>query len=159
MAHTTMVVLVPESGDSIQIMKAGLMEIANIFIVNKSDREGADRLSVAIEAMLDLKTDGLAWRPQVITTSATQDRGIDDVCGAIRFHWNFLKESGTLEDHQKENIQTEIIRFVDQIIEENIWHEEKDEMQLKRYVLKIMNGKMTPKKAAEEIVNQSNIFT
>jgi len=159
LAHTTMVVLVPESGDSIQTMKAGLMEIADIFIINKSDRDGADRLGVSIEAMLDLKTDGLAWRPQVINTSAVQERGVEEVCGAIRYHWNFLNESGAIEDHLKENIQSEIIRFVDQIISEKIWHNDKSEKMMAKFIQEVMKGNITPKVAAKEIVKRANLLT
>lgn len=84
LAHTTIVVLVPGMGDDIQAIKAGIMEIADVFIVNKADRQGADQTVAAIEAMLALQgfVDG-AWRPPVIRTEATAGRGVAEVWEAV----------------------------------------------------------------------------
>lgn len=83
LADTVIVVFVPEAGDSIQTMKAGLMEIGDIFIVNKADREGADKLSREIEYMVSLKPRGDEWKIPVALTSAHEGRGIEDVVKAI----------------------------------------------------------------------------
>jgi LAO/AO transport system kinase len=86
-ADVSLVVLVPGTGDDVQALKAGLMEIADIFIVNKADREGADSLVSAIEGMLSLQTYGAEeWRPPIIKTTATTGAGIDEVIGAIERH-------------------------------------------------------------------------
>ena len=77
-AQSTVVVLVPESGDSIQTMKAGLMEIGELFCVNKSDRDGADRLVMEVETMVEMKkSDG--WVPPVVKTVATTGKGIPEL--------------------------------------------------------------------------------
>ena len=86
-ADTTVVVLVPESGDSIQAMKAGLMEIADVFVVNKADRPGADKLARALRATLGLRAapdDG--WEPPIVRTVAVEGQGIDELDAAIESH-------------------------------------------------------------------------
>jgi LAO/AO transport system kinase len=88
-AHTTVVVLVPESGDGIQVMKAGLMEIADVFVVNKADRPGAQSLAGEIGAMLDLK-DWSGWRPPVLQVQARDGQGIDQVLQALDAQRSFL---------------------------------------------------------------------
>ena len=83
LADCTLVVLVPGLGDDIQNMKAGLMEIGDIFVLNKSDREGADRLEQQIMAMLQLVPERDGWKPRVVRTVATEDKGIADLASAI----------------------------------------------------------------------------
>lgn len=90
-ADTTLVVLVPESGDTIQTMKAGLMEIADIFIVNKSDREGADRIFAELSALSEMHTS--AWQVPVIKTVATQNQGLPEVMSILSSHADFLKKN------------------------------------------------------------------
>ena len=85
LAHTTLVVLVPEAGDTIQVMKAGLLEIADVFVVNKADREGAGRLKNELEAMLQLKPSG-GWRVPVLLTSGIDGDGVEELLGAAEEH-------------------------------------------------------------------------
>lgn len=95
LAQTVVVVLVPEAGDAIQAMKAGLLEIADIFVVNKSDREGAERIKAELAAMLHLRfADG--WVVPVISAVATEGRGIDELSRAIRAHQAYLQRTGEL---------------------------------------------------------------
>ncbi|MGH7806271.1 MAG: methylmalonyl Co-A mutase-associated GTPase MeaB [Candidatus Binatia bacterium] len=85
-AETTIVILVPEAGDTVQVMKAGLLEIADIFIVNKCDREGADRMRAELQSMLHLLPAERTWEVPVIGTQATRDVGIPELLEAIRRH-------------------------------------------------------------------------
>jgi LAO/AO transport system kinase len=85
LAHTTIVVLVPEAGDTIQVMKAGLLEIANVFVVNKADREGATRLKNELEVMLQLRP-SVDWTVPVVLTEATASVGIDALAACIDEH-------------------------------------------------------------------------
>jgi LAO/AO transport system kinase len=83
-ADVSVVVIVPGTGDEVQALKAGIMEIADIFVVNKADREGADRTAASIEAMLALQTfEAGAWRPPVLKTEATTGEGIPELIDAI----------------------------------------------------------------------------
>ena len=83
-ADVTIVTLVPGAGDAVQVMKAGIMEIADVFAVNKADRDGADRTTAEIDALLSLRDQPAdAWRPPVVRTEATKGRGVADLWGAI----------------------------------------------------------------------------
>ena len=89
LADTTVVVTVPEGGDGVQVMKAGLNEIADIFVVNKADREGADRVKAELELNVHLRG-GEGWRAPVLLTQAATDKGIDSVVDAIAMHRKYL---------------------------------------------------------------------
>ncbi|MGO9641921.1 MAG: methylmalonyl Co-A mutase-associated GTPase MeaB [Candidatus Acidiferrales bacterium] len=90
LADCTVVLLVPGMGDDIQSMKAGLMEIADIFVVNKADREGADRLEQQLQAMLEVAPDRQGWKPPIVRTVATEDRGVKELAETIaRFRAHF----------------------------------------------------------------------
>jgi LAO/AO transport system kinase len=94
LAETVVVVLVPEAGDTIQAMKAGLLEVADIFIVNKADREGAQRIQSELEAMLHLRPVGEGWTVPVLPTVATEGKGIPELVAAIERHREYLQTSG-----------------------------------------------------------------
>lgn len=93
LAHTVVVVLVPEAGDTVQTMKAGLLEVADLFVVNKSDREGADRIEAELAAMLQARSEA-AWKVPVLRTVATRGDGIDRLIEAVGGHRRHLRESG-----------------------------------------------------------------
>lgn len=95
-AYTTVVVMAPGMGDDIQAMKAGIMEIGDLFVVNKADREGADRTATQVESILQLSmTTG--WNPPVLKVSAEQNTGVDGIVKAIEQHRSFLTSSGELD--------------------------------------------------------------
>jgi LAO/AO transport system kinase len=94
-ADTVVVVLTPESGDAVQAMKAGLLEIASVFVVNKADRPGADRLARELERMVELEPKGPGqWTPPVLSVVATERRGIDRVAEATRDHLEWCRGEG-----------------------------------------------------------------
>ena len=92
-ADTTVVVLVPEAGDTVQTMKAGLLEIADIFVVNKADREGAGRIAAELEMMLQLRA-AADWTVPVLPTEGTTGKGVDALLAAVLRHRDFLVRSG-----------------------------------------------------------------
>ena len=99
LADCTLVLLVPGMGDDIQNMKAGLMEVADIFVLNKSDREGADLLETHLNAMLELASERDGWKPRIVRTVAAENIGIDELAGAIleyRKHFD-----GSADRHSK----------------------------------------------------------
>ncbi|MFN2385690.1 MAG: methylmalonyl Co-A mutase-associated GTPase MeaB [Thermoanaerobaculia bacterium] len=91
-AETTAVVLVPGLGDDIQAIKAGILEIADVFVVNKADREGADRAVAELSMMLDF-TPGRPWRPPIVKTVAPRNEGVEDVVAALASHGEHLSSS------------------------------------------------------------------
>ncbi len=102
-ADTVLVVLVPGLGDDIQAIKAGIMEIADVFVINKADREGAGRLERELHSMLALAGEAPAWTPRVVKTVASRGEGLDAVAAALSDHSDHLAASGALDArrHQK----------------------------------------------------------
>jgi len=103
LADCTSVLLVPGLGDDVQSMKAGLMEIADIFVLNKSDREGADRLEAELHAMLELAPGRNGWKPRIVRTVATENKGVDDVAVAITEYRNHFDRSSEREVNKIEH--------------------------------------------------------
>jgi len=116
LADTVVMVMVPGLGDDIQAIKAGIMEIGDLFAVNKSDRDGAERTAAEIEAMLDFSHNE-GYRPPVINIIARDNTAIDELMGAVEQHWRFLVESGEYELRRKKRIRNEIMDiFKDNVI-------------------------------------------
>ncbi len=148
-AETTVVVLVPESGDAIQAMKAGLMEIADILVVNKADREGADETARTLEAALSLReSDG--WKPPVLKTAATRGEGIHELAAQLSEHHAYLVEQGMLEKLRRERVAKEI----EDILRHRIWDEAKARLRrsMVAYVDKTIAGSETPYSAARGLL-------
>jgi LAO/AO transport system kinase len=102
-AHTTCVVMVPGLGDDIQAIKAGILEIGDVFVVNKADRDGADRTSRELANMLEFRTapEG-SWNPKVLMTEAQRGVGIEELVAEILLHREHLFSSGTINDFLRE---------------------------------------------------------
>jgi LAO/AO transport system kinase len=106
-ADTTLVVVAPGWGDAVQASKAGILEVADAFIVNKADREGAGEAVRDLEAMLHLGPK-LDWKPPVVKTTATGDQGIDDVWEAIEGHRKHLESTGEFERRRRQRVLREV---------------------------------------------------
>ena len=150
-ADTTIVTLVPESGDAVQTMKAGLMEIGDIFVINKSDREGADVLAVAIRTMLHLKmkeTDN--WETRVVKTIGTQNKGINDLLTEIIRHKTYLESNGLLSAKRRENLMKQINELVNNKLEVKFWTEERKKV-LDKNIDGIISRKSNPYDFVDEL--------
>lgn len=112
-ADTTLVIVNPGWGDSIQVAKAGILEIADVFVVNKADREGADRAVRDLELMIGMGP-GDAWTPPVVATSATKEEGIDAMWDAIQAHHLHLEEGGRLQLKRGARLLREVEEMVSQ---------------------------------------------
>ena len=157
-ADTTVVVLVPESGDAIQAMKAGLMEIADVFVVNKADRPGADKLARAIKATLGLRAapdDG--WDPPIVRTVATDGHGIDELDRAIEAHREHGRETGALDRKRAERAAERVRDIVARRCERRVWLERGGEELLAAGLARIAAGETTPYALADEIARAADI--
>ena len=110
-ADTTAVVLVPESGDGIQAMKAGLMEIGDLFVINKADREGAERGAFAVRSALELKR-AQDWQPPVLLTVASQGTGVLEVTDKLEEHLRFLAARSGLERRRRQRLERRLVDLV-----------------------------------------------
>ncbi len=123
---TTVVVLVPESGDIIQTMKAGLMEIADIFVVNKADRDGADKLARELSMALHLRIKEAPSREiPVLKTSAESGEGIEALLTEIDSHFNDVDGSGQLLQKRLDRIEKRIISDIELRLKGRFWNDEK----------------------------------
>lgn len=112
-ADSVIVVLTPGAGDSIQTIKAGIMEIADVFAVNKSDLPGADKVSLEVEMMLDLQSKAMPWRPPVVKTSIVSGTGLEDLLSAIEKHHDYLMVEGLFRKRREERLKSETLEILD----------------------------------------------
>lgn len=106
--ESNVVVLVPGMGDDIQAIKAGIMEIGDIFVVNKADRPGADRTVTEVTMMMSLVEEHGDWIPPIVKTVASKSHGIEDLAGAIETHRQYLVSSGELDRRNRERVRIRI---------------------------------------------------
>jgi LAO/AO transport system kinase len=151
-ANSTVVVLVPESGDGIQTMKAGLMEIGDLFCVNKSDREGADRLVMEIETMVEMKTRTNGWIPPVVKTVATTGLGVPALLDQLDAHRQHLETSGAMTERKRESTRAEIIELTEEWLRRDVWRRPEVTERLSGLVQQVLDGSTTPYRAAEAIL-------
>ncbi len=140
--YTIVVVLVPESGDGIQAMKAGLMEIGDLFLVNKCDHEGAAALEMELRAALELRPGTDGWTPPVIQTSAIEGRGIVEAVETIEAHRTHLAENGHLPQLRRRLLERRLRRAVESRISSGIWADPARGKQLEESLEKLMAGEL-----------------
>ena len=151
-ADTTIVVLVPESGDGIQAMKAGLMEIADFFVLNKSDRPGADQAIASLQSILMMKEhDENSWLPKIIKTIASENKGITEIADEIQNHHNYLNEHSLFIEKREKRTKIRIKEIVENKIREDLWSES-GEKSLNLSLEKVVLGDLSPYNIAEEII-------
>ena len=137
-ADTIVMVMVPGLGDDIQSIKAGIMEIGDIFAINKSDLFGADRTAVEVNMMLDLTMD-MDRRPPVVKVVAVKNEGIDSLVKEIKEHMNYLKESGKFEERRKNNLRLEVIELIEEQLRKIVISHTDSKNKLDSEVIEIMN--------------------
>jgi LAO/AO transport system kinase len=149
---TTVVILTPESGDVVQTMKAGLLEIADIFVVNKADRPGVDNLLAELANIVALHTDQAAWHIPVIATEAIADKGIMEIHEYIKKHRQVQEETGQLLRKRREQRRQEFIEVIEERIMKQLLTIIKEDKKLNKYIALVEESKMDPYSAAEEIL-------
>lgn len=162
---TVLVMIVPESGDSIQIMKAGLMEIADIFVINKADRPGVENILQAIEGMLERNIEvqqmldesrrkTMDWKHPIILTSAAFNRGIKELYDGIWTHHQHLKENERLENRRKSQLKNELKHRIGIEFSEVLWGNVVKGNNLQQLVEDVWKQKVDPQAAARRVVAQ-----
>ncbi len=154
-ADTTVVVLVPESGDSIQAMKAGLMEIADIFVINKSDRDGAERMKIELDMMLQLRIPRDQWTPPILNSIAQNNIGIEELYREILQHEKHLKEQGFLEEKRFQRLFERMQEMIRVDFEQRFWDKKKIEF-LNSKMDDILQRRITPQKVVLELKELDN---
>jgi LAO/AO transport system kinase len=150
-AQTTVVIHAPGLGDEIQAIKAGLMEIADIFVVNKADRENADKAVTDIQAILQLNNKEVAWRPPILKTTALTGEGVSQLVEKIEEHKRFLeKELGRKRSLGK--AEAELVEAIKEKVTSSIIDELRREGKLEGLLQKIIERELDPASAAEKLL-------
>ncbi len=178
LAHTVIVVEAPGLGDDIQAIKAGILEIADILVVNKSDLPGAENTARALQVMLEMahgqgslplagkhmrreseavKTRNVVdepdWRPPVLQVTATEGAGIDNLIGQIQKHKSFLLESGQWQEKETHRLQRDLeVLIQDQLIRD--WQQNLDRDQFETALKKVIQREWTPIEAADSLLTR-----
>jgi LAO/AO transport system kinase len=151
-ADTVMVVLVPESGDGVQAMKAGLMEIGDIFVINKADREGAERLSKEMISMLSMRP-ASDWQPQVISVSAKENQGMPELFTCLEAHQKHLN-AGALEARRLQTARERVLNTARLLLAEET-DSPSNALTLEALAQSVASRTKSPYQAAEELVKGS----
>ncbi|MDD2498686.1 MAG: methylmalonyl Co-A mutase-associated GTPase MeaB [Desulfitobacteriaceae bacterium] len=150
-ADTTLVVLTPGAGDAIQTIKAGIMEIADIFVVNKADLDGADKVKAETEAMLDMRT-ASDWRPPVMPVVSLTGSGIKDLWGKITEHRELLEKTGRLDEIRKARLREEVRDILEHEIKKYVWNTVEASGEMDAILEKVANRELDPYTAAKNIL-------
>jgi LAO/AO transport system kinase len=134
-------------------MKAGLMEIADFFVINKSDRPGSDQALSALRTILMMKPhDEHSWLPNIINAVATEDKGIPEIADEIERHKNFLRQDNRLLKKREQRAKLRIKEIVEDRIKDKLWNENgKDYLNLS--LEKVILGELSPYHIADEIID------
>ena len=196
MADSTVLVLVPESGDGIQTLKSGVMEIADIFVVNKADRTGADKLRQEIEVTLGIRRGNAfrhvrahhgraggqavrrsggqavrspgtastqfdrptdpptAWDQPVILASAVKGEGVTDLIAALDRHYDWLNQSGELEQRRRRRMLERTREVVDRATRKWVWEETRAEQLISERLDEVAQGRVSPYELAQDVLEE-----
>lgn len=149
---TTLMVMVPGLGDDIQIIKAGIMEIGDVFAVNKADRDGAKRTATQIEMMLDYCHSD--WRPPVEQVIAVESKGIDKLLKHIKDHMNYLKKTDTLLKRRTKNSKNELLDIIRENLISTLLDKSTNEEEINRLAGAVAMRHMDPYSSAEFILKE-----
>jgi len=151
-ADTRIVVLVPESGDSIQALKAGLMEIGDIFVLNKSDRPAAENAILALKTMLSLRNmTSTSWMPKILNTIASENRGIDLLKDEIFNHKKFLIENDLLFKNRKDKLLNRVKQITIEKLNQILW-ENNSLSEIEQIIMSSINGTVSPYEISNRII-------
>jgi LAO/AO transport system kinase len=157
LADCTLVLLVPGMGDDVQNMKAGLMEIADIFVLNKSDREGVDRLETQLEAMLELAPERNGWKPKIVRTVATENKGVDELAAAIAEYREHFKRSADRQSKQVERWKRRLVTLAGELFLERAVAGPQGVAALDALAREVADRKKDPYAAVHELLERAGL--
>jgi len=156
-SDATIVVLVPESGDAVQAMKAGLMEIADIFVLNKSDRSGADQAASAIDSILNLRSNANQsgaeknWRPPVVKTIASQNKGIEEVGSKLGDFKKYMTENEGFQKRRMDSLAERVDQLVTKKLYREFWNNER-RIYFNEQINAVTDYKTSPYELADRLI-------
>ena len=154
--QTNVVVLVPGMGDDIQAIKAGIMEIGDVFVVNKADRPGADKTVTEVTMMMGLVEEHGDWIPPIVKTVASRGEGIAELDDAIRQHFEYLSASGELDRRNRERVRIRINTLLKEKFMGRLIGETLSEDDYQKIVDDVLRKRSNPHDAAEDVIRRVN---
>ncbi len=151
-ADTTVVILVPEAGDTVQAMKAGIMEIADLFVVNKADRDGADRMLMDLRMLVHMNADADGWEIPVLATQAHVGVGMTELYEAIEQHHTRLRETGQLAERRRAHRRRELLELLQHRLLTSILERMDRDRALSALVEQVQDATLDPYTAAQQIL-------
>ncbi|MCK5618762.1 MAG: methylmalonyl Co-A mutase-associated GTPase MeaB, partial [Candidatus Krumholzibacteria bacterium] len=151
-AFTTVVVFTPESGDDVQGLKSGLMEVGDIFVVNKSDRPRADQFVADLRGSLDIRYHGAEWEPPVVPTVARGGAGVNNLEEAITAHRRYLEAAGALDERKREGLRNRVRYLAEDKISRRIWGNPYIQKRFDGIVKQVVSDGLSPYEAAKRLV-------
>jgi LAO/AO transport system kinase len=151
-ADTTVVVIPPGLGDGVQAIKAGIMEIADIFVVNKADHPQAGKTVADIRDLLRMDTVQRAWRPPIVQTVATQNLGLEELWTRIKQHQRYLTDSGELERRRRGRLEREIVEIAERRLREQVLEPSTETPEFHHMLDLVAARRMDPYEVADKIV-------
>ena len=156
-ADTVAVALIPEAGDSIQALKAGVMEIADLYVVNKADRDGADQMAASVTAMLQMSLTTPDWVPPVTMTAAHTGQGIEELWEKLQEHRTYLETSGNLSKRRGEHRTQEFLEVVEEELVRRLRRLVQTDPSLLAKLERVAARDAEPYSAALEFLNDSTL--
>ncbi|HEY9713011.1 MAG TPA: hypothetical protein V6C72_06055, partial [Chroococcales cyanobacterium] len=152
-ADTTILVLMPGSGDDIQAIKSGIMEIGDLFVINKGDLPGANKSAAEVTSSLELSGgDKNCWHPPVLISIAETGQGVDKIWEAAKSHKRFLDESELLTARRQERVKAELAELVAAIARDNLQASMEHSKEVKSVLTKVIERQLDPHTAAQGLV-------
>jgi LAO/AO transport system kinase len=155
LADVSLVVLVPGMGDDIQALKAGIMEIGDVFVINKCDRPDVDKMEHAVQAMLSLGHRACGWQPPVLKTVATEGRGIDELIETIERCYLFFQNSADRADKKQEAARQRLITLLEERLVNTVIQQVFPDGELNKLVAQIAERRQDPYSVVDEIIRNS----
>jgi LAO/AO transport system kinase len=155
---TTVVVLVPESGDSVQTMKAGLMEVGDIFVVNKADRPEAEKTQREIQAMIEMGLSDKKWTPPVILAAAREGKGVDEVISAIDEHFGFSVSHELLGVRRRRRVERRLRRMVAARVAGTIFNDSQMQEFLDELIEETMKRDLSIEEASVRLLERAGLM-
>jgi len=152
-ADTVVLVLMPGSGDSIQALKAGIMEIPDVIVVNKMDHPAAKTMVNEVRSILSLDRDR-PWRPPIVLTEASRGEGVAELWSKIDEHRAFLDREGELEERRRRNLAGEVFAVASSRAKSHLEHAVADDPELRRLLDQVQSRKLDPLTAVREIMEK-----
>ena len=152
-ADTVVLTLMPEAGDIIQTLKAGLMEIADIYVVNKADREGANRLVVTITSMLKMSNTPRDWTPLVLATQAQKNEGVQELYKDIQSHREYLERTSRLDQRRENRRGEEFLGTIEEELGRRLKELMANDLELSTVLEGVKKGEKEPYSAALKLLN------